>query len=168
MSGSLNGLLPLFPLRLVVFPGNVVPLHIFEPRYKEMVGEAAAAQTEFGIVLATNDGISRVGCTVLVEEVGDPQSDGSFDITTRGKRRFKILSLDQKKSYLRGEVEFFEDEEPVAEPLSFQLASTIPDLELKSAIQQSRSEEERLRYLRHFMSKQVAPRNGSGHKPAGL
>ena len=112
-NSTMSGLLPLFPLRLVVFPGNQIPLHIFEPRYKEMVGEAAAAGTEFGIVLATSDGISRVGCTVVVEQIGNRQADGSFDVNTRGKRRFTILSLDQEKSYLRGEVEFFEDEDPV-------------------------------------------------------
>jgi Lon protease-like protein len=163
MSGSLHGLLPLFPLRLVVFPGNVIPLHIFEPRYKEMVGEAAAAGTEFGIVLATGDGISRTGCTVLVEEVGNRQADGSFDVNTRGKRRFKILSLDRGKSYLRGEVEFFDDDHPVADPLSFQLASSVGDLELKSTLQQSRSEEQRIKLLRQFMSKRVAPTNGFSH-----
>jgi Lon protease-like protein len=163
MSGLLHGLLPLFPLRLVVFPGNVIPLHIFEPRYKEMVGEAAAAGTEFGIVLAMKDGISRVGCTVVVEESGNFQEDGSFDVNTRGKRRFSILSLDQAKSYLRGEVEFFDDEEPVAQPLSFQLAGTIPDLELKSVIQQSRSEEQRLKLLRQFLNKRAIPTNGYGH-----
>jgi Lon protease-like protein len=163
MYGSLNGLLPLFPLRLVVFPGNLIPLHIFEPRYKEMVGEAADAGTEFGIVLATSDGISRVGCTVVVEEVANRQADGSFDVNTRGKRRFRVLSLDQEKSYLRGDVEFFDDDEPVAEPLSFQLASSVGDLELKSALQQSRSEAQRIKLLRQFMSKRVAPTNGFSH-----
>jgi len=159
----MSGLLPLFPLRLVVFPGNQIPLHIFEPRYKEMVGEAAAAGTEFGIVLATSDGISRVGCTVVVEEIGNRREDGSFDVNTRGKRRFKILSLDREKSYLRGDVEFFEDEHPVAEPLSFQLAVSVGDLELKSVLQQSRSEEQRIQLLRQFMSKRVAPVNGFSH-----
>lgn len=73
-----------------------------------MVGEAAANGTEFGIVLAFRNGISSTGCTVVVEEVSNLQPDGSFDITARGKRRFKILSLNQDKAYLRAEVQYME------------------------------------------------------------
>ena len=58
-------LLPLFPLQLVVFPGSPVPFHIFEERYREMVGAAEADGTEFGIVLARDNGIVNAGCTVL-------------------------------------------------------------------------------------------------------
>lgn len=104
-------LLPLFPLQLVVFPRTHLPLHIFEDRYKEMVGEAIASKSEFGVVLAKDDGIVNAGCTVLVEKVLTTYPDGRMDIVTRGARRFEILSLNQDKSYLRGEVEFFNDEE---------------------------------------------------------
>src|SRR5580692_8456688 len=104
-------LLPLFPLQLVVFPGSAVPLHIFEDRYKEMVGEAEAAGTEFGIVLAKEGGIMNAGCTVLVESVVKRYPDGRFDVLTRGQRRFMIQSLNQEKEYLRGEVEFYNDED---------------------------------------------------------
>jgi len=109
-------LLPLFPLRLAASPGQVVALHIFEPRYKEMVGEAAATRTEFGIVPTVpvngGEGIASIGCTVVVEEVTNLQPDGSFDIRARGKRRFKILALDYEKDYLRGQVEFLEPPPP--------------------------------------------------------
>lgn len=104
-------LLPLFPLQLVVFPGSAVPLHIFEERYKEMVAAAEAAGTEFGIVLARDNGIMNVGCTVLVESVLKRYPDGRFDVMTRGQRRFVIHSLNQEKDYLRGEVEFYGDED---------------------------------------------------------
>jgi ATP-dependent Lon protease len=104
-------LLPLFPLQLVVFPGSAIPLHIFEDRYKEMVGEAEAAGTEFGIVLAKEGGIMNAGCTVLVESVVKRYPDGRFDVLTRGQRRFMIQSLNQEKEYLRGEVEFYNDED---------------------------------------------------------
>ena len=112
-------LLPLFPLQLVVFPGSAVPLHIFEERYKEMVGEAEARGTEFGIVLAKDEGIVNVGCTVSVEAVLQRYPDGRFDVMTRGQRRFTITALDQEKSYLQGEVEYFEDDDwtPVPEEL---------------------------------------------------
>jgi ATP-dependent Lon protease len=109
-------LLPLFPLQLVVFPGSAIPLHIFEDRYKEMVGEAEAAGTEFGIVLAKESGIMNAGCTVLVESVLKRYPDGRFDVLTRGQRRFVIQSLDQDKEYLRGEVEFYSDEDAESAP----------------------------------------------------
>jgi Lon protease-like protein len=105
-------LLPLFPLQLVVFPRTQLPLHIFEDRYKEMVAEAIAHQSEFGIVLAKEDGVVNAGCTVVVDRVVTKYEDGRMDILTRGARRFEILLLNEEKSYLRGEVQFFDDDEP--------------------------------------------------------
>ncbi len=104
-------LLPLFPLQLVVFPRTQLPLHIFEERYKEMVGDAIENQSEFGIVLAKEDGVVNAGCTVLVDRVVTTYDDGRMDILTRGARRFEILLLNEEKAYLRGEVQFFDDEE---------------------------------------------------------
>src|SRR6267154_5505313 len=95
-------LLPLFPLQLVVFPGSAIPLHIFEERYRKMVGEAEAAGTEFGIVLAKDGGIVNAGCTVVVESVLKRYPDGRFDVLTRGQRRFVISALDQEKSISEG------------------------------------------------------------------
>ena len=113
-------LLPLFPLRVVVFPRTPLPLHIFEERYKEMVGEAIRASSEFGIVLAKEDGIVNAGCTVKVEKVLKKYADGRMDILTRGSRRFEILGLNEDKSYLRGEVEFFDDDDPGPAPADLQ------------------------------------------------
>lgn len=112
-------LLPLFPLQLVVFPGSAVPLHVFEQRYRRMVGEAEAADSEFGIVLARDGGIVNAGCTVRVEQVLERYPDGRFDVVTRGQRRFLITGVDQEKDYLRGHVEFYEDDDwtPVTESL---------------------------------------------------
>ncbi|HLI85904.1 MAG TPA: LON peptidase substrate-binding domain-containing protein [Bryobacteraceae bacterium] len=104
-------LIPLFPLQVVVFPGSPLPLHIFEERYKEMVGDAIRDNSEFGIVLAREDGIVNAGCTVIVEKLTEMHPDGRMDILTRGRRRFRILSLNEDKSYLQAEVEFFEDED---------------------------------------------------------
>jgi Lon protease-like protein len=104
-------LLPLFPLRVVVFPRTPLPLHIFEERYKEMVGEAIREKSEFGIVLAKDDGIVNAGCTVVVKEVLKTYPDGRMDILTRGVRRFEILGLNEDKAYLRGEVQFFDDDD---------------------------------------------------------
>ena len=111
-NNSTMQLLPLFPLRVVVFPRTPLPLHIFEERYKELIGEAIQGATEFGIVLAKDDGIVNAGCTVIVEKVVKNYADGRMDILTRGVRRFEIVGLNEDKSYLRGEVEFFDDDEP--------------------------------------------------------
>jgi len=113
-------LLPLFPLRVVVFPRTSLPLHIFEERYKELIGEAIQSTSEFGIVLAKEDGIVNAGCTVIVEKVLKNYADGRMDILTRGVRRFEILGLNEDKSYLRGEVEFFDDDEPGPGPADLQ------------------------------------------------
>ena len=107
-----SSLLPLFPLEAVAFPGLALPLHIFEERYKEMVGDAIQAGSEFGIVLAREEGIVNSGCTVVVEQVVHRYDDGRMDIVTRGRRRFEILSLNDELAYLRGEVEFFDDDDP--------------------------------------------------------
>jgi Lon protease-like protein len=114
-------LLPLFPLQLVVFPRTQLPLHIFEARYKEVVGEAIAQNSEFGVVLATNDGIVNAGCTVTVDKVLTTYPDGSLDIVTNGVRRFEILALDHNKAYLQGQVEFFNDEDLADVPLTLRL-----------------------------------------------
>jgi Lon protease-like protein len=104
-----GNLLALFPLQLVAFPGSAVPLHIFEERYREMVGEAEATGSEFGIVLARDGGIVNAGCTVIVETVLERYPDGRFDVIARGQRRFTIVSIDEGRPFLRGEVQFFED-----------------------------------------------------------
>src|SRR5712671_388879 len=113
-------LLPLFPLHVVVFPRTQLPLHIFEERYKEMVGEAIRDNSEFGIVLVKEEGILNAGCTVMVDKVLKSHPDGRMDILTRGIRRFEIVMLNQEKSYLRGEVAYFDDDEPEPAPTDVQ------------------------------------------------
>ncbi len=105
----MSGLLPLFPLRIVALPGTLIPLHIFEERYKTMVGDCERNGTEFGIVLARDGGIVNAGCTVTIETVLERFPDGRFDILTRAQRRFEIVSIDQELDWLRGEVKFFDD-----------------------------------------------------------
>lgn len=104
-------LLPLFPLRTVLFPRTPLPLHIFEDRYKEMMGEVIPAQSEFGVVLANEKGICGSGCTAVVERVLKNYPDGRIDLLAAGRRRFEILLLNEEKQYLRGAVHFFDDEE---------------------------------------------------------
>jgi Lon protease-like protein len=112
-------LLPLFPLRVVLFPRIPLPLHIFEERYKLMVGEAIRANSEIGIVLATPKGVVNVGCTAVIDRVLERYEDGRLDVLAVGQRRFQIHALDYEREYLRGTVEYFDDEDtgPVPEGL---------------------------------------------------
>ena len=103
-------MLPLFPLDLVLFPGVPLPLHIFEPRYKEMIGECLDQKKPFGIVRASEDGVANIGCTAEILEVTKRYDDGRLDILTRGVRRFELLEVNQERSFLQAEVLFVEDE----------------------------------------------------------
>jgi Lon protease-like protein len=105
-----QGLLPLFPLEVVLMPGAHLPLHIFEERYKEMIGEALRDKKEFGVVLATGQGLAEIGCTATIEGVLKQYPDGRLDIITVGRRRFEILLVNEERDFLRGAVEFFDDE----------------------------------------------------------
>ena len=104
-------LLPLFPLSVVLLPGMPLPLHIFEERYKEMIRDILPVEGEFGVVLAKDDGIVNIGCTATVVNVVRKYPDGRLDLLAAGQRRFRIESLDEDKSYLRAEVEYFDDED---------------------------------------------------------
>jgi ATP-dependent Lon protease len=112
-----NLLLPLFPLEIVLLPEEPLPLHIFEERYKEMVGEClrakqeASSQQEFGVVLAEENQARTTGCTAKIVNVTRQYPDGRLDIFTVGVRRFEILYTDQERAFLRAGVEFFDDDE---------------------------------------------------------
>jgi Lon protease-like protein len=104
--------LPLFPLQVVLLPSGELPLHIFEDRYKEMVREALVAGSEFGVVLANDKGIVSAGCTAKIDRVLREYPDGRMDILTKGRRRFEIVALNEERVFLRGEVSYFDDEDP--------------------------------------------------------
>lgn len=101
--------IPLFPLDVVLFPGAALPLHIFEPRYKEMIGECMQREVAFGVVRARREGLSVVGCTASILTVLHGYPDGRLDILCRGERRFEVESLVEGRSYLQAEVDFFDD-----------------------------------------------------------
>lgn len=103
-------LIPLFPLDVVLFPGTPLPLHIFEPRYKEMIGECLANNRTFGVVRAVEQGLAEVGCTAEIVTVVKEYSDGRLDLVSEGRKRFELLHVDQERSFLRGEVLMIEDE----------------------------------------------------------
>jgi hypothetical protein len=107
-------LLPLFPLQVVLLPGAELPLHIFEDRYKEMMREVIRDRLEFGVVLANEKGIVNTGCTATVEQVLRQYPDGRMDLLTRGRRRFEIVRLNDERAFLRGSVDFFDDDDSAA------------------------------------------------------
>lgn len=97
-------LLPLFPLEVVLLPGTPLPLHIFEPRYKEMIGECLATNAPFGVVRALENGIAEVGCTAEIVTVTKEYPDGRMDLICEGRKRFEVLEVNQERSFLRAEV----------------------------------------------------------------
>jgi Lon protease-like protein len=104
-------LLPLFPLDVVLLPGTSLPLHIFEPRYREMTAECLAQKKPFGVVRSQEETVSEIGCTAEIMTVAKQYPDGRSDIVTRGVQRFEILQVNQERSFLQAEV-FFLDDEP--------------------------------------------------------
>jgi len=170
-------LLPLFPLDVVLFPGAPLPLHIFEPRYKELIEECLSQKMPFGMVRSKENALAEVGCTAVIVKLNKKYEDGRYDIVTQGKQRFAIEQLNQERSFLRGEVLFFDDEpskvtedetetviklhqqlfavlgqpievEPVYPSLSFQLTHELPvDLDFKQTILEMKSEAERIETL---------------------
>ena len=170
-------LLSLFPLEVVLLPGAALPLHIFEPRYKEMIGECLEQKQVFGIVRGKEGGVVEVGCTAEILEVTKRYEDGKLDIMTVGRRRFEIVTTNNERAFLRGEVSYIDDEpsaparEQVTEllrlheqilkifdeempevdedaPVSFQLAGSLPlDLDFKQTLLETRAESERVQAL---------------------
>ncbi|MGA7886921.1 MAG: LON peptidase substrate-binding domain-containing protein [Acidobacteriaceae bacterium] len=102
--------IPLFPLDTVLFPGAALPLHIFEDRYREMIGECLAQKTEFGVVRGEPERLAVIGCTAKIVRVLERFADGRMDILCEGTRRFEIEGLDDSRSFLQADVEFFDDE----------------------------------------------------------
>ena len=170
-------LIALFPLDLVLFPGAPMPLHIFEPRYRELISECLAEKKPFGLVRTRESALAEIGCSAAIVSVAKRYEDGRFDIVIEGRRRFEIEELNQERSFLRGEVVFFEDEpsqvskkdteavielhqqlfdvlgqhvefEKKYESLSFQLAHELPvDMDFKQSILEMKSEAERVETL---------------------
>ena len=106
----MSKLLALFPLDVVLFPDAPLPLHIFEPRYKEMIRELLESREHFGVVRTTESGIEQVGCTAEIVAVTKQYEDGRMDIVTEGRKRFEIMQVDMGKTYLRAEVMYIVDE----------------------------------------------------------
>src|SRR6516165_8381498 len=117
--------LPLFPLGTVLFPGLLLPLHIFEDRYRQLVRDLADGPEprRFGVIAIRHgretgvDGIQalyEIGCTAILRQV-KPLEDGRYDVVTVGTQRFRLASLDDSGPYLRGQVDLLTEEAGAAQ-----------------------------------------------------
>jgi Lon protease-like protein len=111
---------PLFPLGIVALPGEIVPLHVFEERYKTMMERCLADESEFGIVWLADDGLREVGCACEITQVVERDDEGRLNILTRGTRPFQLLEREDHLPYPAGVVAFLSDR---AETVDGSLAS---------------------------------------------
>ena len=102
--------IPLFPLEVVLMPSMPLPLHIFEERYKLMIGECFEEKREFGVVYQKGSDMKKNGCTANIVQVLKRFADGRLDIMTQGVNRFVIESINEDKPYLQAEVIYYDDE----------------------------------------------------------
>jgi len=117
--------IPLFPLNVVLLPGAPLPLHIFEPRYKEMVKDCLEEESEFGMLLALPKAVfgeqkaqlAKVGCTAKILEVVKRYSDGRMDIVTAGRAPFRVVEIFSENPLWEGQVDYLEDRGSVGSPL---------------------------------------------------
>ena len=105
----MSSLVPLFPLELVLLPGVPLPLHIFEPRYKEMIAECLEQQKPFGVVRASPEGVADIGCTAEIMSVTKKYDDGRMDIMARGLERFEVIQVNEDREFLQAEIALVED-----------------------------------------------------------
>lgn len=106
---------PLFPLGLVALPHELVSLHIFEERYKTMIGACLEAESEFGILWLSDDGLHDVGCALVVEEVIERYPDGRMNVACRGTRPFRVIERVEHLPYPAGTVEWLGDKDEPAD-----------------------------------------------------
>jgi Lon protease-like protein len=169
--------LGLFPLKVVLLPTEQIPLHVFEPRYKELIGECLETDGEFGLVYADDEGLRAVGTRARVTGVLERFDDGRMNVVVEGGDRFRLLELTEGRAFDTGEVEPVEDEDLDAAPadaeralslfrrvaelaeaeanepepsprLSYEIAARIElPVELKQELLESRSEPQRLKRL---------------------
>jgi Lon protease-like protein len=118
--------LGLFPLPIVLLPTEQVPLHIFEERYKELIGECLEQEREFGLVFADDDGVRDIGTTAAVVRVLPPPfEDGRMNILVEGRYRFRLLRLTEGRSFHTGETDVLQDVDDVPPGETIERALTL-------------------------------------------
>ena len=99
----------LFPLGIVLLPTERVPLHVFEPRYMELIGECLETDGEFGLLYADEDGVREVGTLARISEVLERFDDGRLNVLVVGSRRFRVERLTRGRSFLTADIEALDD-----------------------------------------------------------
>lgn len=107
---------PLFLLPTVAIPGELIPLHVFEERYKTMIGECIEAEREFGIVWLSDESLREVGCAARIERVLERMDDGRMNVLVRGTRPFRVLERQSHLAYPAGVVDFVQDRNEDVDP----------------------------------------------------
>jgi Lon protease-like protein len=107
---------PLFPLGIVALPRELIPLHIFEERFKTMMNECLRDEKEFGIVWLSDDGLRNTGCSCRIERVLERMEDGRMNLLTRGTRPFRVVERQSELAYPAGVIEFLDDREETLDP----------------------------------------------------
>ena len=106
--------IPLFPLELVLYPSEQLPLHIFEDRYREMIAKCLDEEQAFGVILMNEGKIAQVGCTAHITQVVTTYADGRMDIIVHGVQRFKVSQFMDQLAYMTADVEYLkEPDEPI-------------------------------------------------------
>src|ERR1700730_4747967 len=108
--------IPSFPLNVVLFPGEQLPLQIFEPRYRRMVRVCLDEKSSFGMLLALEKGVVRVGCTADILETTKRYDDGRMDILTVGRAPFRLMDLFTQDPLLEGQIDYLEDSDSPFDP----------------------------------------------------
>lgn len=116
MSDRLAHDFPLFPLGIVALPGELIPLHIFEERYKTMMNECLRGEREFGIVWLSGDGLREIGCACEIERVLERMEDGRMNLLARGTRPIRVVERQGHLAYPAGVVEFVVDRSDQPDP----------------------------------------------------
>ncbi len=116
MPDRLSHEFPLFPLAIVALPGEAIPLHIFEERYKTMMNECMRDEKEFGIVWLADDGLRETGCACTIERVLERMEDGRINLLARGTRPFRVVERQGHLAYPAGVIEFLEDRPETPDP----------------------------------------------------
>jgi Lon protease-like protein len=129
MAAEVSREFPLFPLGLVALPGELIPLHIFEERYRTMMSECLENESEFGIVWMSDDGLRDIGCACGIDRVLEQLDDGRMNLVARGTRPFRVLERQGHLPYPAGVIEFVEDKTEGPDPeLAGQARTVYADL----------------------------------------
>ena len=107
---------PLFPLGVVALPGEAIPLHIFEERFKTMMNECLRDEKEFGIVWLSDEGLRETGCSCRIERVLERMDDGRMNLLTRGTHPFRVVERQSELAYPAGVIEFLKDRQEAVDP----------------------------------------------------